>query len=225
LAIAWILIQTSLGQFLLRTFLSMWIHELGHAVTAWICGFSAFPGPWRTSIADERSPVVVAIIFAGGAWLIRQGSRSRNWPWIGTGTAIVMAQIVGALILRAKTAQALITFGGDGGCLVLGTCLLCTFYVSEENPLRTRGLRWGFVASGAAAFVDSFHTWWGARNDTDLIPYGQIEGVGLSDPAKLIEVYGWTLGQLVGRYVALGCCGLAVLAIIYGAAWWRSRTA
>jgi hypothetical protein len=221
---AWLLVQSSVGQFLVRTFLSMWVHELGHAVTAWLCGYSAFPGPWRTSIADERSPVVVALFLIGAGWMVQQGWRARNRKWLAAGGALALAQIVCSLVLRPSIAQALITFGGDAGCLVLGTTLLCTFYVGEESPLRTRGLRWGFVAIGAAAFVDAFHTWWGARSDTDLIPYGQIEGLGLSDPAKLVETHGWTLGQLVGRYVALGFCALAVLAIVYGVALWRART-
>lgn len=45
LLLALLLVKTAAGHFLLRTFLSMWVHELGHAATAWLCGFPAFPGP------------------------------------------------------------------------------------------------------------------------------------------------------------------------------------
>src|SRR4029077_18501148 len=54
--------------------LSMWVHECGHAVTAWLCGFPAFPGPWFTPVDTERSPALsvmfVGLIGVGGfrAW-------------------------------------------------------------------------------------------------------------------------------------------------------------
>src|SRR5687767_4757176 len=48
LAIAWVLAKMDLGRFLLRTFFGMWLHELGHAVAAWLCGYPAIPGPWFT---------------------------------------------------------------------------------------------------------------------------------------------------------------------------------
>ena len=37
LVVAVLLVKTGIGHFFLRTFLSMWVHELGHAVTAWLC--------------------------------------------------------------------------------------------------------------------------------------------------------------------------------------------
>lgn len=71
--------------------------------------------------------------------------------------------------------------------------------------------------------MDAFDTWSGARSDFDRIPFGMIEGRGLSDPSKLIEFYGWTAGQLVRRYVWVGCMCLAVLAVVYGVALFRAR--
>src|SRR5687768_2696944 len=32
--------------------LAMWVHEAGHAVAAWLAGFTAFPGPWITVVGD-----------------------------------------------------------------------------------------------------------------------------------------------------------------------------
>ena len=217
LLLAFLLLKSSLGQFFLRTFLSMWIHELGHAITAWIAGFTAFPGPWRTAIGEERSVVMVALVFALAAWIIRTGYRARRAGWLAAGGALLLAQAV-CLMLRPTTAHALITFGGDGGCLVWGTALMCTFFVNVDHIFRTRGLRWGFLAIGAAAYADTFHTWWGSRSDTDMVPYGSIEGVGLSDPAKLVETYGWTVNQVINRYVTLGCVSALVLLAVYLAA-------
>jgi hypothetical protein len=63
--------------------------------------------------------------------------------------------------------------------------------------------------------VDVFEQWWSARHDPDRIPFGMNEGAGLSDPSRLSEHFGWSADQIVGRYVALGCLCLVVLAIAW----------
>ena len=64
LAVAFLLVKTGIGHFMLRTFCSMWVHELGHAVAAWLCGYPAFPGPWLTLTAESRSPLLALLLFA-----------------------------------------------------------------------------------------------------------------------------------------------------------------
>src|ERR1700682_5419788 len=69
------MVSTGAGHFLVRVFVSMWVHELGHATTAWLCGFPAFPGPWLTPMAESRSSpfgfLVFAAIAAGAFWAWR----------------------------------------------------------------------------------------------------------------------------------------------------------
>jgi len=55
----------------------------------------------------------------------------------------------------------------------------------------------------------------------DVIPFGEQEGVGLSDPSRLTEWAGWSVTQLIHRYeVVLILCVIA-LALIY--AWGLRR--
>jgi hypothetical protein len=47
------------------------------------------------------------------------------------------------------------------------------------------------------------------------IPFGEIEGVNLSDPSLLTEMYGWSATQLVDRDVRLGRVCLVALLVLY----------
>jgi hypothetical protein len=138
--------------------------------------------------------------------------------------AIAVALFIVHLVCRRLTydrAQALIAFGGDGGALVLGSLLMMTLYVSRESPVYENQLRWGFLAIGAAAFIDTFHTWTGSE---DNIPFGMQEGTQ-TDPSQLVENYGWTIQAMIHSYVRLGEFCLLAIAIIYIAGIIRARKA
>src|SRR5437870_10753722 len=62
---AFLLVSVSPGRAVVRIFFSMWIHELGHAAAAWLCGVLAVPGPWRTLTASGRSPLFAALLSVG----------------------------------------------------------------------------------------------------------------------------------------------------------------
>jgi hypothetical protein len=217
LGVAWLLVKTGPGHMLLRIFCSMWVHELGHALTAWLCGFLAVPGPWLTLTGSNRSIAFAvllssALIFATVRWWLA-GRRGLA----GCAAVLLAVQLGLTLLLRPESARALIVFGGDGGCLVLGALLMASVYAPAEGMIRRGWLRWGFLAIGAAAFADVFEQWWAARTDPDRIPFGMNEGVGPSDPSVLSDTYGWSATLLVQRYVLLGCVCLLALVCLYAA--------
>lgn len=215
LLLALLLVRTQMGQALVRIFFSMWVHELGHAVTAWFCGFPAVPGPWRTSIAEARSFAPALLLAAGFGSLGWKAWRARHRAAMAVAALGLGLQAVGTLALGKEAAQVLILFGGDAGNLVLGSLLMATLYAPEHGRLRTGALRWGFLVIGACAFMDKAELWWMARANPDRILYGLQEGVGLSDPSRLTEDHGWLEGALVGRYVTLSVVCLAALALLY----------
>ena len=222
---AFVLVSTGPGRALLRIFCSMWVHELGHAATAWLCGYLAFPGPWLTPVAAQQSLVfevlVLAALAGGGLWAARN-----EQPGLARALALVAAlQLCCAGLLGEARARQLIYFMGDGGALVLGTLLMLTVYARAGSALHRGWLRWGFLAIGAAAFADVFSLWWGARKDYDLIPFGMNEGAGLSDPSVLSDQYGWSADLLVHRYLLLGCACLAALALAWTLGFLRARRA
>jgi len=212
------------GHFLQRTFLTMPLHELGHAVTGWVCGFAAIPGLWKTIIPESRTLLVTAVLvvaLAYGAYRAWTGQRMMMFGAVAVAALLVFLGVTADV----DDAQAAITFGGDAGAIVIGTALVLTMFAPPASRLRTNQLRWGFLAIGAAAYVDTFATWWSARRDTDAIPFGEIEGVGLSDPSKLQDIFSWSTRQLVDRYVLVGTtCAIVILAV-WAFATWRARAA
>jgi len=72
-------------------------------------------------------------------------------------------QFLCAFLLSRHACDSFILWSGDGGCMLLGTLLMLSFYARASSSLRKGWLRWGFLVIGAAAFADAFATWWAAR--------------------------------------------------------------
>ncbi len=213
------------GHFLQRTFLAMPVHELGHAVTAWLCGYTAIPTLWKTLVPEERGFAAPVLLAGGMAYMMLRAWRAEQRPLLALGGAVLLLQAVGTFGIREKTAQMLVTFGGDALGMVLATLLMACFFFGKETQLYKGALRWGFAAIGAAAFVDMFSVWWAARRDSAKIPFGEMEGVGLSDATKLVDDFGWDADQLVRRHVMVGVCCLLALAAVYAWGVWQARQA
>lgn len=220
LLLARLWMETGMGKFVGRTFFSMWLHEAGHAIVSWLTGFSAIPLPWFTRTAESRSVVVFLLFAAAFGSLGRWALKHRHWALVAVAGALLCVQVVGTFALSVPRAQEIMIFGGDAGCFVLGTLLVAAFFV----PLaRHGGLRWGFLAIGAVSFMDPFEQWWAARTDFDRIPFGENEGVTLSDSTKLLEVYGWPASAIPRGYLAVAFVCLALLAATWAWAVWHAR--
>jgi hypothetical protein len=219
LALLWGYWATGTGLDMPAGMLAMVVHESGHAITAWLAGRWAVPLLWVTMHGESRSwPIVVmvmsAIVFCGFlAW------RARRWELACAAGAVLVLQLVILSTLSDFQQQGLIVFGGDGGALVLATILMSTFYAPRASALpKSRGLRWGLLVIGALIFMHVFRAWSGPLEN---IPFGEIEGVNLSDPSLLTQLYGWSVLQMVDRYLLLAkACFLGMGALyLWGLAW------
>jgi hypothetical protein len=187
--------------------LSMWVHETGHAATAWLTGFSAFPGPWFTPVDDDRSLAVTLALAAGLGFGVYRAWQAARWFWVAAACTTLALALFGTFALHPLYATQLIVFGGDGGCFVLGSLLMLTMYARADHPVREERLRWGLLVFGALAFMDAYATWFGGPG---AVPFGEDDR-GLSDPSVLTELYGWTVPLLIGRYTRLAtACGVAL---------------
>jgi hypothetical protein len=197
------------GLRLVAGMLAMVVHESGHAISAWLTGRWAVPLLWVTPHGEDRSWAIVllvsaAILFGGFvAW------KAERWGWVLAAAVMFVVQ----LIFLTLPAGATIVFCGDGGAMVLATILMASFYAPRESALyKSWGLRWGLLVIGALSFMHVFLLWTGPFAD---LPFGEIEGVGPSDPSLLTVLYGWSATQLVDRYVRLGEICLAFLLVLY----------
>ncbi len=221
----WLLVNLPFAGALVRIFLSMWLHEIGHATAALLCGRAAFPLPWFTPVAEQRSWVVALAVAASLGTGLYLSARREQWGRLAALLGVLALQAAGTLALPFWRTDELVLFAGDAGGLVLGTVLLCLFYVGPESRLHQGWLRWGLLVIGAAAVADISRVWWRARADFAELPFGEMEGSVKTDPLRLVEDFRWTEAQLISRYLALVLACLAVLAAVYVWGWLSARKA
>jgi hypothetical protein len=211
------------GAALQRIFLTMPVHEFGHALTAWFCGYTAIPTLWKTLVPETRGFIAPVLLAGAIGYMMYQARESDKPVWLYAGAALLVPQVACTFVISAKNANMLITFGGDGMGMIIAIVLMASFFFGKRTQLYKGSLRWGFVVIGAASFVDIYATWWKSRKDDNAIPYGTTGGMA-TDAMKLVDDHGWTLPLLVHRYVVLGVCCLITLACIYAWGVWRAKT-
>ena len=190
--------------------LAMVLHESGHAITAWLTGRWAVPLLWVTMHGEERSWWIVVILASAICLAGFLAWRAQRWGWVCAAGVVLIVQLT---FLSLPNPGALIIFGGDGGAFVLATILMAAFYAPRESALyKNWGMRWGLLVIGALTFMHVFRTWSGPIEE---LPFGEIEGVNLSDPSLLTEMYGWSVTQLIHRYLRLATICLVALLALY----------
>jgi hypothetical protein len=208
LLLARFLVQASHGLVRMQ---SMWVHESGHAVMAWLCGFPAFPGPWVTTVSPERSPLFTLLLVAGLAFAGYRAWERERLFWVVASAGTLLLVLYCTLRVNHVNARQLITFAGDGGCFVLGTIMMLTVYAREDHPVRANQIRWALIVIGALAFMDAYTVWSGP---IDHLPFGEDEH-GISDPSVLVEMDGWNVLMLIRRYLGLARVCFVVMAAVY----------
>ena len=199
---------------MLTAFLAMWLHEFGHAITAWFCGYAAFPTAWVTMIPEERgrwiSVAFGAAAAAGGYFAFRL----ERWFWVTVCAVLLGLFVLGNLQPEAH-ARMLITFWGEGGAYALSTLLMLTFYSRSDSHMTKNQLRWGLLLLGAMAFWSVYTRWSGGfENIAQVLEDTDDRGIP-SDPRVLTLLYGWSIYTLIHRYWDLARACLLTLAAAY----------
>jgi hypothetical protein len=211
---AWLCQVFNVFDALQRIVFGMPVHEVGHALTAWLTGHNAIPTLWETRVDPERgifAPLLLAGIYLA---IIRYAMRRKQHFLLVPVGILVLLQLYGTFFINQATAEMWITWGGDGIGLVLATCLMCTFYLGKETQLYKGSVRWGLLFWGAAAFMDIFMAWWEGQADLSRVGYGK-SGHNLTDAYLLMNAYSWNQQGMFNSYLytAFGC--LLFLVVVY----------
>jgi len=218
LLVGWLVVQTMP---MLASFLRMWTHETGHALTAWLCGYIAIPTAWITIRLPERQHAVSLLVAAGLAFGGYVAWRLERWFWVVVTAAVVVLLIAGNTRTEFQ-AQGLITFGGDAGSFVVATIMMATFYARPESAMVRKQVRWGLLLLGAIAFMDTYATWAGGFEK--IVSWiDDLDERGATDLAQLTQMYGWGIGEMQARFLRVAHLCFVALAAMYAAGIMQAR--
>jgi hypothetical protein len=212
LAIAFLVQVSGFMSGMQRIFFAMPVHELGHAVTGWLCGFNSIPTLWKTITPENRGYLATLFLLAGVVALVRYAIKKKQPVWLAAVMFILLLQGYGTLIITPSKADMYITIGGDAMGMVLATILMALFYVGKDTQLYLGSLRWGFLGIGAAAFINIYAPWW-KKNITE-IGYGLTGGIP-TDSWKMINIHLWDWDTLFTTHIYLGIACLLALVLVY----------
>ncbi|WP_157772328.1 hypothetical protein [Lacunisphaera limnophila] len=207
LAVTWLITISPLG-FFLKGF-HVWMHEFGHAVPAWLCGFRATPLPFGwTPVEPEYSHFVYWGLLLLFGLLFGAGLLERKvWAMIA---AVGLAGLQYYMTWRMPEHRQEFwwsAFGGVGGEFVLSTLCMLFFWVQLPEKFRWGGCRYVFFFIGATTLIAIWVRWGDVYRGIEEIPFGSMingEDDEGGDMNKLMDGYGWKKAEIRRNYYVLG---------------------
>lgn len=186
------------------------IHEIGHAVVAWIFGYPSIPkfdfryGGGLTS-QFERSAVVVGAVYVLLAWGLF-ACRRKTCAWV------TMLVIIGVYTTMAFTniEQVLVLYMGHGTELVFAG--LCFYRALSGRTLVNESERPAYAFVAFFLNLHAFRFAWGLiSNDGDRVDYeagkGEGDDVIMNDFSRIADEF-WHVDLSVVVKIFLVCCFL-----------------
>jgi hypothetical protein len=213
-----ILAQALVFPKLLLRGVQLWIHELGHAIVAWLSGYGATPLPFGwTNVSEDRSPMVYFCFLTLLFILFWSGWREQKRWGMVMAMMLSIIQFYLTWIMPEYSTTTWISFGGVGGELLLSTVLMVCFYFPLPDRLRWDFWRYPVLLMAAYTFTASFGLWHQIKAGAADIPWGSMlggQGDAGGDMNKL-SASGWSDVQIVSAYSHLGNICVVVLVGIY----------
>lgn len=198
--------------------IKIWLHEFGHATVAWLAGRQALPLPigW-TTISTQRSLLVYLGILTLLGLLFWAGRREgQRWPMVLAVVLMVM-QFAMTWLLPADTFDMLFSFGGIGGEIYLSALLIVGFYFPLPEYFRWDFYRFPVVLGAAFCFWGQVWLWQQVPKGKASIPFGSMWGdAEHGDMNQLVDIHGWTPGDIIGTYSAIAHLCLFAIVAVYG---------
>lgn len=194
---------------------SMWAHELGHAVVAWLGGFVAVPLPFFTLHASEDRTLfgasLLTLSIAVGAFF---ALRRRAWTLLALLAGLASLQLFLTFTINPAQATKWVIFAGHGGELVIPTLWMLAFY--ERLPGRWDFWRYPVLLASGVTFVHGLFRWTAVAWGTRPMPRGSMVGSDSEgDIERLVRTYHFSQSGLAHAYLTLAWACFATLACAY----------
>lgn len=217
LGLVFLLVISPAKYFLLGA--SVWLHEVGHAIPAWLSGWKATPLPigW-TPVEQVHSNFVYFGVLALLVLFFLAGLKERKvWPML-VAVPLIALQFYMTWLMPEPRKEFWMVFNGIGGEFALGTLLMMSFWVRLPDKFRWHYARYFFFLLGATAFLAIWWRWRDIYRGLEEIPFGSVingeEDAG-GDMNRLMDDYGWKKFDIRRTYHLLGnACWIAL-----GATW------
>lgn len=210
----------------LAWFISMWVHEFGHATIAWFSGYRAMVTFAGTIISFDRSLFVYFGILILIGLTFYSGWKEQKKTTMIICIILAIMQFILTWKTSYSTYQMLLYFGGIGGEFYLSTLLIVTFY--WRLPEKFYWEFWRFIALiiGATTFWGNFTKWHRISKGKADIPWGTFWG-GRGDSGGDLNVLnnevGWSADQIINTYNTLGFICFLVIIGTYLYYLWKSN--
>ncbi len=185
----------------------IWIHEFGHAGVAWFSGRAATPLPFGwTNVSLDRSPIVYICFLLLWGLLFYSGWKDRNRWTMGIASVAMLVQFGMTWFMSPDAFEMWFAFGGVGGEFYLSTLLVFGFYLPLPDRWRWEFWRYPALLMGASTFVNAFSFWHQVKRGSAEIPWGtMLNGSGdAGGDMNQLHDWGWSDGQIVNTYLAIG---------------------
>lgn len=202
----------------LAWFISMWVHECGHATIAWFSGYRAMVTFAGTIISFDRSLFVYfGILILIGLTFYSAWKEDKKTTMI---ICIVFAIIQFVLTWQTSysTYRMLLYFAGIGGEFYLSTLLIIAFYWRLPEKFYWEFWRFFALIIGATTFWGNFTKWHRISKGKADIPWGTFWG-GRGDSGGDLNILnnevGWSANQIINTYNILGFMCFLVIIVTY----------
>ncbi|MGI0480172.1 J domain-containing protein [Geminocystis sp. CENA526] len=210
----------------LAWFISMWVHEFGHATVAWFSGYRAMVTFAGTIISFDRSLFVYFGILILIGLTFYSGWKEQKKTTMIVCIILAIMQFILTWKTSYSTYRMLLYFGGIGGEFYLSTLLIIAFYWRLPEKFYWEFWRIFALVIGATTFWGNFTKWHRISKGKADIPWGTFWG-GRGDSGGDLNVLnnevGWSANQIINTYNTLGFICFLVIIGTYLYFLWKSN--
>lgn len=201
------------------------LHELGHAVMAWIGGIPAIPVGFfiptaGQTLSFENRNFLVSLPFWGILSFIGYRAWLEKLWFVGTLSILtIFISIYFTAIEPLSGLKTWMVFSGCAGEFILGATLILAFHNPLFSLLRWDFFRYPFLLMGTYSYLNAFLMWNRIQRKIEAIPYGtgiSVDGAkDINGDMNRLIASGWTEADITSRYVTVGKICLSVIVIQY----------